>query len=462
MNAKRDITMRGSAALLLLLSLSACTSFSRDGGFDDVKQGVGKHLKQTLSWERDGNSSAETGERVKELLAQPLSVDNAVQLALLNNKGLQASYAELGIAEADLVQAGRLPNPRFSMLYARNDGDYKIEQAFTMNVFAFITMPKATEIERRRFEQTKQAVSLAVIQRAQVVRRAWVHAVAANQAVSYAAQVQQSAEAAAELARRMYQQGNWSKLDQAREQGFYADAALEYARAREQQVNAQEELARSLGLADRALFTLPAHLPDLPSNEASLLQIEKNTFDLRLDLQAQRLEVETLAKRLGLTKTTRFINVLELGPARVLEGRRGDAYKNGVEVAFELPLFDAGNARVARAEAMYMEALNHTAQVVVDAQSEVRQAYNSYGVRYEIARHYRDEIVPLRHRILQENQLRYNGMLVSAFDLLADVRTQVGSVNQYIAALRDFWLAEADLELATVGPLALAVGNRKE
>ncbi|MCB5187870.1 TolC family protein [Methylobacillus caricis] len=462
MNASREITIRGGAALLLLLSLGGCASFSRDGGFEDVKQGVGKHLKQELIREKSDSPTNAISVRMKELLAQPLSIDDAVQLALFNNKDLQARYASLGVAEADLVQAGRLPNPRFSMLYARNNGDYKIEQAFTMNVFALVTMPKAKEMERQRFEQTKQAVSLGVIQLAQSVRRAWVNAVAANQAVAYAAQVQQSAQAAAELARRMYQRGNWSKLDQAREQGFYADAALEYARAREQQVSAHEQLARLLGLADRSLFTLPAHLPDLPSSEASLAQVERNTFDLRLDLQAQRLEVEALARRLGLTRTTRFINVLELGPARVLEGRRGDDYKNGVEIAFELPLFDSGNARVARAEAIYTEALNHTAQLVVDAQSEVRTAYNSYRVRYEIARHYRDEIVPLRHRILQENQLRYNGMLVSAFDLLADARAQVNSVNQYMAALRDFWLAEADLELATVGPVAQAVGKGKE
>ena len=175
----------------------------------------------------------------------------------------------------------------------------------------------------------------------------------------------------------------------------------------------------------------------------------------RLDVQAARLQSEALAKNLGLTKTTRFINVLEFGPARVLEGTADAGYKKGYEVSFELPLFDWGTAKVAKAEALYMQSVNIAAQTAINARSEVREAYQGYRSSYDIARHYRDEIVPIKKRISEENQLRYNGMLIGVFDLLADARTQITSVNSYIEALRDFWTAQADLEMALIGKPSL-------
>lgn len=432
--------------------LAGCATFSRDGGMDDVRSTVAQRLKQDVALDSAGEASSR--QRTEELLAKPLGIEEAVQLALLNNQGLKAGFAELGIAEADLVQAGRLPNPRFSMLYTRHDGDYKIEQSFTFNLFSLLTMPQAKAMEQQRFEQAKREVSLQVLALAQATRQAWVAAVAAEQSSLYAAQVMQAAEAAAELARRMHQQGNWSKLDQAREQSFYADAALEYAAARERQRMTRERLSRAIGLGNSEQFTLPPRLPDLPAKEEDLLQVQQQAFLQRLDLLAMRAEVDALAKQLGLSKTTRLINVLDIGPARVLEGRRGEAYKKGVTLGFELPLFDWGSARVKRAEALYTQALERTAQTAIDAETEVRAAYARYRVRYEMARHVQDEIVPLRKRILQEHQLRYNGMLLSAFELLADAREQVGSVSRYINAVRDFWLADAGLTMATMGPVA--------
>lgn len=432
--------------------LSGCATFSPDGGMEDVHTTVRQHIKQDVALMDVGGTALR--QRLDELRAKPLGIEEAVQLALLNNRGLRAGFARLGIAEADLVQAGRLPNPRFSMLYARHDGEYKIEQSFTFNIFSLLTMPQARAVEQQRFAQARRKTSLRVLALAQATRQTWVEAVAAEQAVRYAEQVMQAAEAAAELARRMREQGNWSTLDQAREQGFYADAALEYAVAREYQQLARERLASVLGLADSHQFTLPPRLPDLPKEEDELLQVQQQAFLQRLDLQAMRAEVDALAKQLGLDKATRFINVLDIGPARVLEGRRGEAYKKGVTLGFELPLFDWGEARVKRAEAMYTEALERTAQMAVDAEAEVRAAHTRYRARYEMARHVQDEIVPLRKRILQENQLRYNGMLLSAFELLSSVREQVGSVKQYIDAVRDFWLADASLTMAMAGPVA--------
>lgn len=447
------IALIGSA-----LVLGGCATFSKDGGFGSVQETTQKHIKQEVIWPKTADEQARLDERVKELLQKRLDVDAAVQIALLNNKGLQTSFYELGISEADVVQAGRFPNPRFSMRYTKNGDEYNIEQSLTFNIFSLLTIPKMKEIERQRFEQTKQATVIEILRLANQTRLAYFNAVAATDQLHYSEQVKESAEASAELARRMVKAGNFNKLEQAREQSFYAEAALDYANTKHAQVSDYEVLSRLMGVSADD-FTLEERLPDLPKSITDLQPFEKTAFEKRLDLRAIKTETEVLAKQLGLTKTTRFINVLEIGPARVLEGPRSSGYKNGVDISFELPLFDWGGARVARAEAVYMQSVNRAAQMAVNAQSEVREAYSSYRSNYDIAKHYRDEIVPLHKKILNENQLRYNGMLVSPFELLADARAQVTSVKSYIESLKQFWISESALHMTLTGGTNMMGGN---
>ena len=250
----------------------------------------------------------------------------------------------------------------------------------------------------------------------------------------------------------MARAGNWGKIQQAREQGFYADAALNLARAEQARTAARERLVRLLGAwGEQANLKLPERLPDLPKAAEELPDVERRAMQERLDLQAARLDAEALAKNLGLTKTTRFINALEFGPARVLEGGRASQWKKGYEISFELPLFDWGGSRVAKAESIYLQSVERAAEAAINARSEVRESYSAYRSSWDIARHYREEVVPIRKRIGEENLLRYNGMLIGVFELLADARAQIASVNNAIDALRDFWMAEADLQMALIG-----------
>ena len=456
--------LRLSLLCIGTLALGGCAIFSQDGGFGSVEKIAAERLGKELRWARSDDERNSIEARVKELLARPLSVEDAVQLALLNNRGLQTAYFELGISEADLVQAGRLSNPHFSMLRVSGSVDgvreYKIEQALTLNVFALITMPLAVEVEKRHFGQTQRQVAMDVLRLAAETRATYFTVVAAGETLRYMRKVRQAADAGAELARRMALVGNFSKLRQAREQGFYADATLGLARAEQAQTAVRERLTRLLGLSGSQAFELPERLPDLPQTADELPNVEQIAMDQRLDLQAVRLETEALARNLGLTKATRFINLLEFGPARVLEGQKGDPYKKGYEISFELPIFDWGGARVAKAEAIYMQAVNRAAEMAVNARSEVREAYQGYRTGYDIARHYRDEIVPINKRIADENLLRYNGMLIGVFDLLADARSQIASVNSYIESLRDFWIAQSDLRMALVGKTFLTAAPR--
>lgn len=449
----------GSWLLASSIALGGCATFSRDGGLDGVKSLTQQHIRQEVAWPKTAAEQKIIASRVDELLKNELDVESAVQVALFNNKALQASLYELGISEADVVQAGRLPNPRFSMLYVRNNGDYKIEQALTFNIFSLLTMPKMLEIERLNFEKTQQEVALNVLRLAYQTRLAYFNAVAASEQLAYSRQVKESAQASTEMAKRMVKAGNWNQLELAREQGFYADALLDELAAKQKQSAAHEALSRLLGISVNEL-QLQRRLPDLPKTLVDTAQFEKEAFEQRLDLQAARLQVQNLAKQLGLTKTTSVINTLELGPARVLEGRRGDAYKKGVDISFELPLFDWGGAKVARAEAIYMQGVNRAANVAINAQSEIREAHSRYLTSYDIARQYHDEIVPLRKKVLDEKLLRYNGMLVSPFELFADARAQVASVKTYIEKLNEFWLADTALQMTRIDALDSLEGNK--
>jgi len=106
------------------------------------------------------------------------------------------------------------------------------------------------------------------------VRQAWVRAVAAQQALSYARQVFESAEAGAELARRMQSVGNFNRISRAREQSFYADAATRLATAQHQATASREELIRLLGLdeAQGQQLQLPERLPDLPKRRSNQIR----------------------------------------------------------------------------------------------------------------------------------------------------------------------------------------------
>lgn len=440
-----------AAAVLLAGVLSAgCASFSSDGGFGAVADATRPHLKQQPVWPRTDADRAAAEQRVAALLAQPLGLDDAVQLALLNHRGLQAAFEDLAISEADLVQAGRLPNPGFSIARLTRGHEVEIERGLHFSLGRLLALPLAREAESRRFAQAQGAAAQRVLAHAADVRQAWVHAVAAEQSVRYAEQVMGSAEASAELARRLLQAGNFNRLQQAREQGFYADAALGLARAQQARTAARERLTRLLGLwGAQTDFRLPERLPDLPPTVPDRPDIEREALAQRLDVQGAKLMVEQTAKQLGLTRTTRFVNVLELGYAR--NSSNEAPVQRGWEIGFELPLFDWGDGRVARAEGVYRQALHRAAEVAIDARSEVREAYARYRHAHDIARHHRDELLPLRQRITEENLLRYNGMLIGVFELLADARAQVAGVNAAIEAERDFWLAEAELQRVLIG-----------
>jgi outer membrane protein TolC len=330
----------------------------------------------------------------------------------------------------------------------------EIERTFTVEVLQLLTLPTLRGIEQRRFEQAQLRAAAQAVGLAHDVKRAFHAAVAAQQLVAYADQVHETADSAHELATRMARVGNLSELNRLREQAFLAEADAQRVRARQRALAERERLTRLVGLPSSSALRLPERLPDLPDLPAETLDphdAEQTALDQRLDVQRAKQATESTARALGLSRVTRFVNVLDASYRTKSEA--GEPRRSGYEVEFVLPLFDFGTARVARAEAVYQQALDRAAETAVNARSEVREAHAAYRAAYTLARHYRDAVVPLRKRIADENVLRYNGMLVGVFELLADAREQVAAVTAAIEAQRDFWIADTTLQSAlTAGP----------
>ncbi len=442
---KSQSMARACVVLAFAYALTACAGFSPDGGIDGVS---------SLTRDRTGfgvqRESEAAQSQVAQLLVTDLTPDSAVQIALLNNKRLQLALADLGVAEADLVQAGRLRNPRLSFGRLSGSDATETDRAVLFDLAGLLTMPLRRAIEERRFSQAQLQTALQVVRLATDTRRAYFQAVAANQTLSYMRQAAQATEASAELAQRMAGVGNWSKLDQAREQVFHVEVTAQLARAEQSAHASREKLIRLMGLSgEQVKISLPDRLPALPDKPDTPADIENTAIARRLDVQAAKMETEHTARTLGLTRATRFVNVLEAGYQN--KSASGESRADGYEIELSLPLFDWGTARTRRAEAIYMRSMMRTADVAVQARSEVREYYAAYRTNFEVSRRYRDDIVPLRKRVSEEVLLRYNGMLISVFELLSDARAQIASINAAIDAQRDFWIADTELNFVMHG-----------
>jgi outer membrane protein TolC len=435
--------------------LSACTSFSQDGGFASVAADTQSRLNKEVYWPRSAAETAKSAAAVDQLLARPLGPEDAVQVALLNNRDLRASFEDLKISEADLVQAGRVANPRFDFAHASADGQFDVVETLSFNVLSLLEIPYARDVEKQRFAQTQSAVFLGVAQLAAQTREAYFDAVAAHQSLEYRSQVSAAAATGSVLAQRMLAAGNWNSIDQAHQQVFYVEATRALTRAQLADAAARETLKSLLGLPDSTEparpLQLAATLPDLPASIEELPDVERTVLQNRIDLKMMRQNVDALARRLKLVRATRFVNVLDIGPTWVKQGPSNAPHEPGYAITLEVPIFDDGGARVQKSDALYVQAVERFAQAAIDARSQVRQAYAAYKASFELARQQRDVVLPLRKSVSEQNRLRYNASLISIFELLADAREQVACVDDYITDLRGFWRAKSRLDAALLG-----------
>lgn len=446
---------RTALAAASMVVLAGCASINFDETLASTNAQGSSFTQGQLALSRTPEQQQARTQRSAELLAKPLGMAEAVQLALSNSPAVQTLLAQSWMDMSQASQSGRIANPMFTFERMRQGDELEIGRLLSFGLLDLLTLPRRQAIAQDQVAQAKVQLAANVVDQVTQVRQAWVRAVGAQQSVQYAQQVQTSAQASAELARRMQQVGNFNKLQRARQQVFYADATAQLAASQHAATAAREELTRQLGLSDAqaAQLKLPERLPDLPPAPKPTEAINMTAPDQRLDVQIARSQLDMAGKSQGLTLLNSLVDV-ELGVRRdtIFDNASGtQATKRGFELGIRLPIFDWGNAQRDAMNARSLAAANRYDSTVRNASSQLRESYSAYRTAYDVARHYRDEIVPLRKTMADENVLRYNGMLIGVFELLADNREQIAAVLAAINAQQQFWLADAALSASLTG-----------
>lgn len=439
-----------------LLGLAGCASTSPAPGFRDVAKTVHDRTGYRVAWSEAGADEGEIGRAVRSLLARPLTAESAVQVALLHSPSLRAVYEDLSLAQADVVQAGLLSNPVLSAEYTVAERDAispNLIGSFTQSFLDLLLVPAKKRVAAAEFEAAKFRVGSAVLEVAADVKSAFFAVQAAEQALAVRRTMADAEEASFELAQRQAEAGNVNELAVADEKTLFLQARLEVRRGEADVAAAREALTRKMGLRDVS-WSAAAGLPEVPPADPPLESLEDRALRDRLDLGALRGEVTTLDYALGLAKTSRWTGVLDIGVdvARLKDGN----IAVGAHGSIELPIFNQRQAPIARLEAELRKSSLLLEARIVEARAEVRGARDRMLYARREAEAYRADIIPARERVLALSQQQYDAMLLGVYQLIAAKQSEVGAYGEYIAAVRDYWCARADLERALGGSLPAA------
>ena len=457
-----NLKFKSLVLTVVALGLSGCASYNVEQGVDRANRDASGFTQAELNLAKSKEERDKRLAATNQLLAKPVGQKEAVQLLLANSPAFQALLAQNWADAASAAQSGRISNPTFAFESVVTGSEAELNRFFSFGLLDLMTLPQRSAIASHRVEQVQIRMTAEVVDQVTRVRQAWVRAVAAEQSYKYAGQVLASAEASAELAKRMESVGNFNKLARARHHAFYADAATQLATVKQTAISRKEELVRLLGLdeAQAKQLVLPERLPNLPKQPMSAEDVAKQINQERLDVQQAKAALNAAAKAQGLNKVTSLTDIeLSVRRGSVSDSSTSSySSRRGYEVGVKLPIFDWGDLQRDAMNAQTLAAANQLEATIRAAGSSLRENYAAYRTAYDISRHYRDEVIPLRKVISEENVLRYNGMIIGVFELLADSRDQVGVVISAIAAEQQFWLADAALQATLIGrPTSIGV-----
>lgn len=451
--------IRRAAFVLAGGLVTGCVSVNPRPAFVDVEKAVADRSGQEARWIRDGADADAVADAVGSLLAGELTAETAAQVALLNNRAMQAAYEEIGISQADLAQAALVSNPEFDGFLGFPDApDAAVLQDFGLvqDLLSLLTRPLRQKIGAAQLEQTKLAVGDEMLRLAADTKTAFYALQARQQLVARLELILDINRTAAEFALRQHEAGNIGDLDLANQQVIYDQTRLDVAMARVQVRQDRERLNRLMGLwgADTS-WSAADRLPEIPEQEAPLERLESLAIGRRLDVEAARWSVDLVGRALSLRKGTRYFPVgIHVGVRTEREPEGAPRIRTtGPSLALQIPIFDTGRASIARLEAQYQQSQRLLEALAVDARSEVREARDLVIGWRDMAAYYRSVLLPKRVRILDLTLRHYNMMLKGAYDLLLAKQSEVETERAYIDAWRDYWIARTELERAVGGRL---------
>jgi len=444
---------------LVLMALAGCANLPTDTGRTETAR-----LLSARGHEVSVNDDAGTATRLlAELSNRPLSVDDAIRIALLNNPQIKAEYARLGFAAADVYDAGRLSNPVLSASLMvsdvgseANQVGFGLAQSFTDILF----LRSRNRLAAGEFEYVKQVMGANVLNIVADTEAAYVTLVSSGQFLSIRESISTSATTAADLAQKFFAAGNFSPLELALQQAAASEAQLAVLEAQSEVAVARSTLNGLMGLdAAGSHWKIQERLPAPIATEDATPELLQLADGARLDLAAARQRVTLQADALGITRSFRLLGDIDVGVETERETDRSRI--TGPTLALELPIFNQGHGRVARAEADLQQAEAELHVLEIDISNAVQRGVVDVAAAKARAEHYRNSLIPLREAIVTRTQEEVNYMLESQLQLLFVKRQEYEAYQGYLEAIRDYWLARVQLARAigTALPSSSAIGD---
>jgi cobalt-zinc-cadmium efflux system outer membrane protein len=435
------------ATTYIFVVLIGCTSVPKDLGRSDV---------DTIVSERGLPISSEPltnqNDLVKTLIAEPLTAESAIRIALVNNPTLKVSYAGLGIAAADVYQAGRIRNPIFSFISLdtnasgeRNQTTFGLITSFT----DLITLPARKRFAEAEFTAKKQSISAEVLAVAIEAEAAFYNFVASKQFAALHAQIAKAGELSLGLAKRYYVAGNLTPRELALEHATASEFKLAALEAEANAYAKRVELATVLGISVADEWDSPAHLPVPLEQEDELALLLRLAKQSRLDLVIATARTDILADRLGVTNWTRWLGELDVGIEHERDTDRSEL--TGPVFEWEVPIFTQNRDRKLRASAELQIAIAEVQRLTIALENDVRFAYTATLNTKARVKEYRERLIPARIETVARAQEEENFMLIGTFELLTTKQQEYDAYQGYLEVVRDYWLARTEL--------ARAVGN---
>ncbi|MEO8673414.1 MAG: TolC family protein [Tahibacter sp.] len=431
-----------------LTLLSGCVSVSRRDGADRVEALMAERLPTTFAWNRDASGRAAIDARVDQLLATPLTAAAAVQIAQLRNPHIAAEYARLGIAQADVVEASRLGNPTLSGSALKDGGPAKLTTGLSVPLADLLLLPARRRLASGEYERAQQLIALSLINLAADVTEDWTNAAGAIQVARMREAIATASAASATLAQRYYEAGNLNALEFKLEQSAATQARISATRARAEATRAGLALNARLGLsgdaAVRWTLDVPLATPVATEDTPETLQSLARTH--RLDLTSAQREVQLLGDAVHLARRWRLLGRVEIGVER--ERETDGSRLTGPTLSLALPLFNQGQAAIARAEAQLEIGRAQLEQLEIQLDNDVRLGVERVAAMRAIVEDYRAALVPQREAVVKQQVDRINYMLIGPFELLLAKQQEYDAYQGYIEAVRDYWLARVALSRA--------------
>ncbi len=452
--------MTRALSLLALLTLGGCAAVRPQAAFDDVRQTLAGRTDVRVEWSTGSPGDAGVQAEIDRLLADSLTADAAVQIAVLNNRRLQATYEDLGVAQAELVQAGLLGNPVFrgsAGFPFDGAGSTSLGLGVALQFLDVFAIPLRRSVAQDEYQAARVRVAEAVLDLAAETRVAFVQAQAARLRVAFQQRAVANAEAGYQAALLLREAGNVPSVELLAEQALYEQARLDLLAAQAEAGERREALARRLGVfGARAEFVVAGVLPPVPAQDLDLSDLESQAVAASLAVEAARLDAAAVGRRLGLTRLQTALPDLEIGG----EAERDDGeWRAGPEVEIALPLLDQGQARRAAVQSELRRRQALVYATAVDVRSAARVLALRLEARARVARQYQAVVLPLRAEVTAQTVRQYNAMQTGVFGLLQAQAAEVDAARRYADALAGYWTARADVEALRQGRMPSLDGS---